>query len=455
MTAGTPAKVPPGPPGNFLFGNLRDFRANPLQLLLQLWREHGDVCRFRIGLTEFYLLNHPDLITHVLVDKDRRYRKSRLDIQAVGPFVGQGLLTSEGDLWKQQRRLLQPLFTQQMFETYTSIITDYVGEMLERWEPWAQSGATFDVGEQMTALTMRVIARTILGIDFAGASKEVLEAFEVGLDYANSVVENIVPLPDWVPTPAHLRFQKSKRVLHDQVNQLIEQRRRDNQEGKDLLSLMMRARDEESGAGFSDELLRDEALTFFAAGHETTTQSLKWAFYMLSRHPDVGQKVYDEARRVLGGRPPTFKDVGQLEYTKRVIHEVMRLWPPVWMMDREAVAEDELGGYAVAPGTQVAFSQWVMHRHPAYWDNSEGFDPERFSPERSAGRPHGVYFPFGVGPRVCIGNTFALLEMQLILSMILQRYRLDVMPSPPVVPKPTFTLRPMYGVPVRAIPRAV
>jgi cytochrome P450 len=447
------ARIPPGPPGDFLFGNLRDFKANPLQLLLQLWREHGNVSRFRIGLTEFYLINHPELITHVLVDKDKRYRKSRLDIQAIGPFVGQGLLTSEGDLWKQQRRLLQPLFTQQMFESYTSIITDYVAEMLLGWETWSKGGTTFDVGEQMTALTMRIIAKTILGIDFAGARKDLLEAFEVGLDYANSVVETIVPVPDWVPTPGHLRFRRAKKVLDDAVNELIEQRRRDNREGKDLLSLMMRARDEETGAVFTDDLLRDDALTFFAAGHETTAQSLKWSFYMLSRHPEVGQKVYDEARRVLEGRTPTFKDVGQLEYTKMVIQEVMRLWPPVWLMDREAVAEDELDGYPVAPGTQVAFSQWIMHRHPDYWENPEGFDPERFSPEHSAGRPHGVYFPFGIGPRVCIGNTFSLLEMQLIIPMILQRYRLDVMPSPPVVPKPTFTLRPMYGVPVRAIPR--
>src|SRR5208283_656048 len=204
---------------------------------------------------------------------------------------------------------------------------------------------------------------------------------------------------------------------------------------------------------FSDDMLRDQVLTFFGAGHETTAQSLKWSFSMLSRHPYVEQKVHAEAQRVLGGRAPTFKELGALEYTKMVIHEVMRLWPAVWMLDREAVVEDELAGYPVPPGTQVAFSQWVMHRHPAYWENPEGFDPERFSPERSAGRAHGVYFPFGAGPRVCIGNTFALMEMQLIIPTILQRYRLDVMPSPPVVPKPTLTLRPMYGVPVRAIPR--
>jgi cytochrome P450 len=174
---------------------------------------------------------------------------------------------------------------------------------------------------------------------------------------------------------------------------------------------------------------------------------------MLSRHPAVEQRVHEEVKRVLGGRLPTFQDAGALEYTKWMIQEVMRLWPPVWMMEREAVVEDELGGYTVAPGTQVAFSQWVMHRHPKYWENPEGFDPERFGPERSAARPHGAYLPFGAGPRVCIGNTFALMEMQMIVPTILQQYRLDVMPSPPVAPKATFTLRPMYGVPVRAIAR--
>jgi cytochrome P450 len=453
MTASTSAKVPPGPAGNFLFGNLRDFRNNPLQLLLQLCSDYGDICRFRIVTTEFYLINNPDLIAHVLVDKDHHYRKSWIDKQAIGPMAEQGLLTIEGDLWKQQRRLLQPLFSQQMLQTYSQIVTDYTSEMMERWKPWVASGQTFDLSEQITNLTMRIIARTILGIDFAQADKELLEAFEVVLDHANSVLESVIPLPDWVPTPAHLRFRHARQVLHSQVTRLIEQHRREKQEGKDLLSLMMNARDEETGAGLSDDILRDQVLTFFAAGHETTAQSLKWTFYMLSRHPEVGQKVYEEVRKVLGGQRPTFQAAAEMPYTKMVIHEVMRLWPPVWMMEREAAVEDELAGYPVRPGTQVAMSQWVMHRHPKYWDNPEGFDPERFSPERSAGRAHGVYFPFGAGPRVCIGNTFAIMEMQMIIPTILQRYRLDVMPSPPVLPKPTFTLRPMYGVPVRAVPR--
>ncbi|HEY7328565.1 MAG TPA: cytochrome P450 [Gemmataceae bacterium] len=454
MTARTPAKLPPGPTGNFLFGSLRDFRANPLALLLQLCSEYGDVCRFRVATTEFYLINHPDLIAHVLVDKDKRYRKSWIDKQAIEPLAGQGLLTIEGDLWKRLRRLLQPLFSQQMLESYSQIVTDFTSEMLENWKSWVEKEETFDLGEQITTLALRVIAKAILGIDFANVDKELLESFEIAIDHANTVLDSVVPVPDWVPTPAHLRFRHAKKVLDTQVIQLIEQHRRDKLQGKDLLSLMMSVRDEETGQGLSDELLRDQTLTFFGAGHETTAQSLKWLFYMLSRHPAVEQKVQEEIRRVLGGRTPTFKDAAAMPYTKMVIHEVMRVWPPVWMMEREAAVEDELGGYVVPPGTQVAFSQWVMHRHPKYWENPEGFDPERFSSERSAGRAHGAYFPFGAGPRVCIGNTFSLMEMQMIVPTILQKYRLDVMPSPPVVPKPTFTLRPMYGVPVRAIPRS-
>jgi cytochrome P450 len=453
MTASAKSKVPPGPQGNFFVGSLYDFKSNPLQLLLQLWREHGDICRFRIGLTELYMVSHPDLITHVLVDKDRRYRKSRLDIQALGPFVGQGLLTSEGDLWKRQRRLLQPLFSHQLFETYSKLVADYTGEMLDRWGPLAASGETFDLGEHLTALTMRVISKAILGLDVSGVSQEVVEALEFGMDYAATMQETIVPLPEWVPTPGHLKFQRAKKVLDDMVNGLSAPRRASGAAGNDLLTLMMRAKDEETGEALSDDLLRDQVLTFFAAGHETTAQSLKWVFAMLSKHPNVDRTAHEEARRVLGGRAPTYKEAGELEYTKMVVQEVMRLWPPVWIMEREAVAEDELAGYPIAPGTQVAFSQWVMHRHPAYWENPEGFDPERFRPERSAGRPHGAYFPFGAGPRVCIGNTFSLMEMQMIIPTVLQRYRLDLMPSPPLVPKPTLTLRPMYGVPVRAVPR--
>lgn len=447
------AKVPPGPAGSFLFGSLYDFRTNPLQLLLDMCREYGDVCRFRIGLQNLYLFNHPDYISHILVDRDKKYKKSRLDIQALAPIIGQGLLLSEGDLWKRHRRLLQPLFSQQQFEAYGQIVTDYTAEMLERWSSQAQSGEAFDLAGQVTDLTMRVIAKTILGLDFAGTDKELTEAIEFATDHANSSMETIVPIPDWVPTPSHLRFERAKGVLNKMVNDLIDQRRRGNLESKDLLTLMMRTRDEETGEGLSDAMLRDQVMTFFLAGHETTAQTLKWLFVMLSRHPHVDQQVHSEVQRVLGGRAPTFAEAGKLEYTRMVIQEVMRLWPPAWLMAREAVLDDEVGGYHVPAGTQVVFSQWVMHRHPAYWENPEGFDPERFSPERSAGRSHGIYFPFGAGPRVCIGSTFAMMELLMIVPMIVQKYRLDLMPSPAVAPKPTITLRPLHGVPVRARPR--
>lgn len=446
MTATAASKTPPGPQGTLLFGNLQEFRRDPLQLLMDVRRDFGDVAKIRLGLQELYVLNHPDHIMHVLVDRDRKYGKSRLDLGALVPIVGQGLLTSEGEMWKQQRRMLQPLFAQQMLADYSQGVTDLTGEFVAQLDRNARSGQPLDFAEALTGLTMKIITRSMFGLDFGDANHELVEAIEFLVAYVNSYYESLFPLPEWVPTPSNLHFHRAIAVLDQTMHALIDQRRHRDLTKKDLLSVMMRAVDDETGQGMTETVLRDQVLTIFLAGHETTARSLAWTFYLLSKHPEVERRLTAEVRAVLGDAVPTFANVGKLEYGKMVIQEAMRLYPAVWMMGRRAVMEDDIAGYRIPADTEVAFSQYVMHRHPAYWENPEGFDPERFNAARSAGRPHGVYFPFGAGPRVCIGNTFALLEMALIIPMVLQKYRLDLLPGHPVVPKTSVTLRPLHGL---------
>jgi cytochrome P450 len=367
--------------------------------------------------------------------------------------LGEGLLTSEGDVWKQQRRMMQPMFSQQQFERYGQNVTDLTLARLETWRANAQSGQPLDVHQEMTGLTMAIVAKTLLGLDFTHQTRELTDAITTAIDHVNDMTQTILPLPSWLPTPGNLRFQQAMQVLRQLVGGLIRERRQAGTASNDLLTLLVRATDEESGQGMSDEVLQDQVMTMFLAGHETTAQSLSWIFYLLSKHPDVQRRVCAESAEVVAGRTPTVKDLGRLEYGKMVVQESMRLYPPVWAMTRQTVADDEVGGYHIPAGADVVLSQWVMHRHPAYWDNPEGFDPERFSAERSAGRSHGVYFPFGGGPRVCIGSTFAMMEIQLIVPAVLQAYRLDLVPGQPVVPKPSITLRPQHGVQMRVHPR--
>jgi cytochrome P450 len=327
-------------------------------------------------------------------------------------------------------------------------MTDLTGQMLDRWQQYANTNQAIDVSDEMMHLTLMIISRTMFGADLGAEANRIGQAVSTGIIESNRRMFSFPEIPFWIPTPANRRFLDARAVLDEVVQRMITNRRQSGNPAahNDLLSMLIEAQDEATGERMSDQQLRDEVLTIFVAGHETTANALSWAWYLLSRNPAVRTKLRHELDQVLGGRTPTMADLPNLRYTAMVIEEAMRLYPPAWEIERQAVADDTIGGYHIPAGTIVMLSPYVVHRHPQFWSNPEGFEPERFLPERSEGRPRFAYFPFGGGPRLCIGNNFALMEAQLILAMVTQRFDLNLLPGRIPSPEPLVTLRPHGGV---------
>lgn len=446
----TPPPRPPGPRGLPIIGSALPALRDPLSFLKKAHAEHGDVVRFRFGHLDYHMVSDPEAIRHVLVDNAKNYTKSR-NYDGLKLVLGRGLLTSEGDEWRKQRKLAQPAFHRDRLAGLASRMSEATGDMLARWRAEDDGAGAFCAHEEMMRLTFRIVGLTLLSTDVDGDAREVGDALGVAMHFANDYVESLVPIPTWLPTPDNFRFRKAMKTLDRVVYRIIQERRVSGTEHGDLLDMLMSAREEGTDRAMSDVQLRDELLTLVLAGHETTANLLSFTFMMLSRHPDVARRLHDEAVSVLGGgdgRPATLEDVPRLSYAKMVLEEVLRLYPPAWSFERQATAPDVIGGYAVDRGAIVAVCPYVLHRHPLYWDNPEGFDPERFTPERSAGRPRYAYVPFGAGPRTCIGNHFAMMEAQIILAMVAREYRLDLVSAHDVVLDPVITLRPKTGIKV-------
>ena len=433
---------PPGPRGVPFFGSVMDAWRDPLDLMVRTQRTYGDVARLKFGHWSYYPIHDPADVHHVLVENYKAYTKSR-NYSGLKLVVGSGLITSEGEFWRGQRKLAQPAFHKQRLAAFADAMVKDTASMLDRW---AESGPTLDVHEEMTRLTLRIVGRTLFSTDVDGEAQSIGAALTLAIKWANEYVESVVRLPPWVPTPHNVRFGRAKKTLDDLVFRIIASRRESGEDPGDLLSMLMAARDEETRAGMTDQQLRDEVMTLVLAGHETTANALSWAFYLLSRHPDVMRRLKGEVDRVLGDRAPTLADVPALAYTKMVVEESMRLYPPVWIFERQAQEDDVIGGYAIPKGSIVSVCPWSIHRSTKLWDNPEGFDPERFAPAAVAARPKFAYLPFGGGPRMCIGNAFAMMEAQIIVAMVAQRYALELVPGHPIVPDPLVTLRPRHGV---------
>ncbi len=423
---------------------------NPLEHITADWKRYGDVVRYRFGKMPVFLVVHPDGVKHVLQENHRNYVKS-VDYQILKRVLGEGLLTSEGQLWLRQRRLMAPMFHRQRVAGFGATMVDSTLKMLDRWSSPAVEGGALDVCNEMMQLTLEIVARVLFKVELAGEL-----AHEIGHDVtvANERLGqfDLGTLLAWLPTPRNREFRRATRSLDAIVDGIIAEHRRSGQDRGDLLSLLLAARDEDTGEAMSDQQVRDEALTLILAGHETTANALAWTWYLLSQNPEVERKLHAELADVLGGRLPTVADLPRLRYISMVIDESMRLYPPAWSIGRSPVADDEILGFNVRAGCSVMLSQWLTHRHPDFWENPERFDPERFSPERSANRPHYAYFPFGGGPRQCIGNVFALTEANLILAAVAQKYRLRMVPGHRVALQPLVTLRPRYGLKMRLEP---
>lgn len=437
-------RAAPGPPGLPLVGNLFDLRRDPLQFYPAMRARYGDVVGFR-GLRglRWFLIAHPDDIEYVLKSKD--YPKGQI-ARALRRLVGNGLLTSEGEFWRRQRRLAAPAFHRQRLHTFATMMTTRAAELAERWQTPARTGQPLDIAAEMMRVTLQIVAQALFSTDVSDAAEVVGWALPIALEDVNHRSTHPFTLGEPWPTPRNLRFRRARQALDRIVYRMIEERRQAGHDSGDLLSMLLHARDAETGAAMDDRQLRDEVMTLFLAGHETTAVTLSWTWYLLALHPDIERRLHAELDEVLAGRLPTLEDLPHLPYTRMVIDETLRLYPPAWIFGRQSTVDDELRGYHIPAGAPLVISPYVTHRHPDFWETPGRFEPERFTPERIAQRPRFAYFPFGGGPRICIGNQFALMEAHLLLATLASRYRLRLVRDHPVVPEPTVTLRPKYGM---------
>lgn len=438
---------PSGPPGEGRFGHLATFRRDPLSAILQGFCDYGDVCRFRFGPMKAFLLARPEHIQHVLLDRADNYDKKIPSYRLLKGLLGEGLLTSEGDFWRRQRRIAQPAFQRGRLVSFVPVMTRATEAAAERWA--AAAGSPVELHREMLGLTLEIVGRCLVGTDVRATASDVEPALRTNLrDYHDRLFSPFA-LPEWFPTPNNLRLWRARRVLDRLVHGVIDARRENPEGHDDLLTRLMSARDEETGAAMSDRQLRDEVMTILMAGHETTANGLTFTFYLLARHPEVAQRLRAELDEVLGGRVPGADDLARLPYTRQVVEESMRLYPPAWALDRRAVAGDVIGGYRIPRGSVVMLSPFVTHRHPDLWEDPQRFDPDRFAPENVRGRHRFAYFPFGGGERVCIGATFALIEMRLVLAVLARRFAFEPEPDPPLELEASVTLRPRHGLRLR------
>jgi cytochrome P450 len=442
-TATSPIRVglPPGPKGTLIGGNIRQFRDRLLDFLLQVARDYGPLTSFRVGPRRIFLASASELIEQVLITDARHYTK-HFGARAFKPVLGNGLVTSEGEFWHRQRKLIQPVFLKTRVQSYAPIMGDLTERMLESWIP----GKTIRINDEFGTLTSRIALKTLFDLDDEGDRERFNDTLRLSFDLMSARLRRIFKLPLWVPTPEALCLKRSISDLERKVEGFIASARARQEMGDDLLSRLMLAQDED-GTRMSNRQLRDEVMTLYLAGHETTALTLTWTWYLLAQHPRVKDKLVSEWLRVLAGRSPTADQLQQLPYTAAVIAEAMRLFPPVYVIGREATRDLELGGYRVKRGYTVLMSQWVNHRDPQYFLEPEEFHPERWENGLAKRIPKFAYYPFGGGQRMCIGSSFASLEAPIILATVGQRYRFTIDPGAVISLKPQITLEPANGIP--------
>jgi len=415
---------------------------SPLDYFTAMAQKYGDVSGMRIGKFRSLFINRPDLIEDVLVNNARLYHKGRV-LRANKYLFGEGLLTSEGDFWLRQRRLAQPAFHRVRINAYAATMAEYAGQLIETW----RNGEERDIHEEMMQLALRIVSKTLFDADVMRDAKEIGETLDVLLQIAANFGRTIL-VPLWVPSPRNIRAKLGIKRLEKVIYRIIAERRAGGRDTGDLLSILLHAQDEE-GSHMNDRQLRDETITLFLAGHETTANTLAWTWWLLAQNPAVEKKFHEELDGVLGGRAPEVDDLPRLTFLNNVLTESLRLYPTAWGMARLAAEEHEIAGYPVRRGYGVAFAQWVIHRDARWFDAPLEFRPERWESGLAKQLPRFAYFPFGGGPRQCIGNTFALMEASVVLATIGQKFRFQLVPEHKVTPLASITLRPKNGVQVR------
>jgi cytochrome P450 len=435
--------APPGPKGTFIMGVMADYNRDALEFITRC-RDYGDIVRTRFLWVHAYFLYHPKDIEHLLTTNARSFRKAQ---SLRSPFffrlVGNGLVTSEGDFWRRQRRLAQPAFHRQRISGYGDVMVEYTQRAIANWK----EGENRDLSRDMTRLTLEIVVKTLFNSDVSNDAEHVGEMLsKIVKPFGNQATLKWI-LDNRLPTPGHRNYFKSVSEIDRIVFRIISERRASKSDEGDLLSMLLQAQDED-GSQMTDTQLRDEVMTLFLAGHETTALSLSWSWYLLAKHPEAERKFHAELEEVLGGRPPQVGDLAKLKYTEMIAKEAMRLYPPAYAVGREAIEDTEIGGYRVPRGSQIFAFPWVTQRDSRFFDNPERFEPERWTNERCEQIPKYAYFPFGAGPRQCIGNYFAMMEIILLLATIGQRFKFTLQPHHEVELLPVLSLRPKNGLPM-------
>ena len=432
-------KIPPGPSAS----EAQNFWESPFESLAKLTREYGDIVSLDEKTHRVYLLNHPDYIKHVLQSNYRNYTNHADSFKLI---VGNGLSVSEGDFWLRQRRMMQPAFHRQSIEALLPAMVEEIETLITDWQVIAEHGKSIDVLTEMTNVMTTISAKTMFGVDL----QEEIQALTLALTTAQEYIyyrgwdhleQNKNDL-----SPETIQFYQARETIDKIAYHIISEGRKNPQRDHNLLAMLLHASDEETGAGMSEEQIRDEVVTMLLAGRETIAVTLTWIYYVLSIYPDIERRVHAEIEHVLGKRSPTFQDLYKLPYTRMVIDEVLRFYPTSWLIARRSIDPDEIGGYAIPQNSEIFINPYTVHRHSSFWENPDQFDPERFSPEQIAKRSHFSYLPFGAGPRVCIGNNFALFAMQPVLAMTIQAYKMYLISEHLIQPQARILLQPSSNV---------
>ena len=439
-------RVPPGPRGLPLLGMGLQVLRDPLGTLEHIARKYGDIVTIPIVSDTRILLNHPDYIEQVTVIQQSKFHKSKLTKDVTGRLLGEGLLISEGDFWRRQRRLAQPAFQRHRINEYAATMLESAEVHSRKWKDSEER----DIAHEMMALTLEIAVRTLFGTTLPGEARQVALSLEFLMRYSLRRARSPFKLPEKWPTPSNRRAEREIQFLDSLVYRIIDERKKlgNANEHNDLLSLLMAAMDED-GSQMTPKQLRDEIMTLFMAGHETTALTLSWAWYLLSKNPAAETRLHEELRDVLAGRLPTIADLGRLPYLRGVVNEVLRLYPPAYILARTSIAPCTIGGYDLPAGSTIILSQWVTHHDPRFFADPDAFLPERWLDGLEDRLPAGAYFPFGDGPRRCIGQNFALMEVVLVMATIAQKFQFRLATARKIVPDPLVTLRPRNGIPMR------
>jgi cytochrome P450 len=441
-------RTAPGPRGyRTSINNLFQLKYSPIAFNLRLYREYGDLVSYYVGPYIVHQIAHPDYARYVLQENYRNYTRG-VFYGGFKPIMGKGLLTTDGDDWFYHRRIAQPSFHRPVIQSYLPRMTAAVTARLDKWESLARTGEPVDVLPEMMRISLSMLGSTLFDTDLGDVEPKIrwaiLTWLEAMIKYHGSLNEM---LPDWAPLPQRFKLRKARAILDELIGDIIKEHYLGLRGNSDFISKLMDTPDERTGRKLTATELRDEVMTSFMAGHETVGTSLGWAMYAIAKYPEVRRQLEAELAQVLNGRTPTLADLPNLPYSLMVAQETLRVYPPIFMFPRDVIEPDEIGGFHIPAKSSVFLASYTIHRHPEFWDNPEAFDPENFTPAKITARPRFTYLPFGAGPRQCIGNNFAMQELQLAIAMVVQRFRLELLAGHPVEPTPgLLSLRPRYGI---------